>query len=125
MALAREAAGLIFGGEANPPHPGGDAVRKESMARKLTRTHDVRGRGPGHEDTSPWAAEPWNDGPVRPGSRARSEVEFDEPGALGAVFGQFDANLVLIENRLGVFISARGNRVQIEGSADGVARAPK
>jgi phosphate starvation-inducible PhoH-like protein len=48
---------------------------------------------------------------------------FDEPGALGAVFGQFDANLVLIENRLGVFISARGNRVQIEGSADGVARA--
>jgi len=50
-------------------------------------------------------------------------VEFDEPGALGAVFGQFDANLVLIENRLGVFISARGNRVQIEGSADGVARA--
>jgi phosphate starvation-inducible PhoH-like protein len=93
------------------------------MARKLTRTHDVRGRGPGHEDNSPWAAEPWNDGPVRPGSRARSEVEFDEPGALGAVFGQFDANLVLIENRLGVFISARGNRVQIEGSADGVARA--
>lgn len=42
---------------------------------------------------------------------------------LGALFGQFDANLVLIENRLGVFISARGNRVQIEGSDDGVARA--
>lgn len=42
---------------------------------------------------------------------------------LGALFGQFDANLVLIENRLGVFISARGNRVQIEGTEDGVARA--
>ena len=42
---------------------------------------------------------------------------------LGALFGQFDANLVLIENRLGVFISARGNRVQIEGPEEGVARA--
>ncbi|MFN5903943.1 MAG: PhoH family protein, partial [Novosphingobium sp.] len=42
---------------------------------------------------------------------------------LGALFGQFDANLVQIENRLGVFISARGNRVQIEGPEDSVARA--
>jgi phosphate starvation-inducible protein PhoH len=30
---------------------------------------------------------------------------------------------VLIENRLGVFIAARGNRVQIEGPEDAVARA--
>jgi len=42
---------------------------------------------------------------------------------LGALFGQFDANLVQIENRLGVYIAARGNRVQIEGSEDSVARA--
>ncbi len=55
--------------------------------------------------------------------RARAELEFEEATMLGALFGQFDANLVLIENRLGVFISARGNRVQIEGSDDGVARA--
>jgi len=55
--------------------------------------------------------------------RARAEVEFDEQAVLGALFGEFDANLVQIENRLGVFISARGNRVQIEGPEDEVARA--
>ena len=50
-------------------------------------------------------------------------MDFDEATILGALFGQFDANLVLIENRLGVFISARGNRVQIEGPEDSVGRA--
>lgn len=66
----------------------------------------------------------WNEAPSRPApQRARAELEFEEATMLGALFGQFDANLVLIENRLGVFISARGNRVQIEGSDDGVARA--
>jgi phosphate starvation-inducible PhoH-like protein len=54
--------------------------------------------------------------------RARTEIEFEEATVLGALFGQFDANLVLIENRLGVYISARGNRVQIEGPEDAVAR---
>ncbi len=55
--------------------------------------------------------------------RARAEMEFEEATILGALFGQFDANLVQIENRLGVYISARGNRVQIEGPEDAVARA--
>ena len=55
--------------------------------------------------------------------RARTELEFDEPAILGTLFGQFDANLVHIENRLGVYISARGNKVQIEGPEDAVARA--
>jgi phosphate starvation-inducible protein PhoH and related proteins len=55
--------------------------------------------------------------------RARVEIEFDDTSILGALFGDFDANLVHIENRLGVFISARGNRVQIEGPEDAVARA--
>jgi len=54
--------------------------------------------------------------------RARAELEFDEPNLLGALFGQFDANLVQLENRLGVFIAARGNRIQIEGGEDAVAR---
>ena len=58
-----------------------------------------------------------------PPQRARAELDFDEPAVLGALFGQFDANLVLLENRLGVYISARGNRIQIEGSEDAVARA--
>jgi phosphate starvation-inducible PhoH-like protein len=66
----------------------------------------------------------WNEASPRPApQRARAELEFEEATMLGALFGQFDANLVLIENRLGVFISARGNRVQIEGTEDGVARA--
>ena len=62
---------------------------------------------------------------LRPESprRARLEVQFDEPTLLGALFGQFDANLVQIENRLGVYIAARGNRIQIEGPEDSVARA--
>ena len=65
-----------------------------------------------------------SDSPARSAPhRARAEVEFDEPGILGALFGEFDANLVHIENRLGVYIAARGNRVQIEGSEDAVARA--
>ena len=55
--------------------------------------------------------------------RARIEISFDEPAILGALFGQFDANLVQIENRLGVYIAARGNKVQIEGTEEGVARA--
>ena len=55
-------------------------------------------------------------------TRARAELEFDEPTVMGALFGQFDANLVQLENRLGVFIAARGNRVQIEGPDDAVAR---
>ncbi len=62
--------------------------------------------------------------PFRPQPRrARAELEFDEPMVLGALFGQFDANLVLLENRLGVYISARGNKVQIEGPEEAVARA--
>ena len=55
--------------------------------------------------------------------RVRIEVMFDQEAVLGALFGEFDANLVRIENRLGVFIAARGNRVAIEGAEDDVARA--
>lgn len=61
--------------------------------------------------------------PIREARRARSEIAFDQQRLLGPLFGQFDANLVQIENRLGVFISARGDRVQIEGNEDAVARA--
>jgi phosphate starvation-inducible PhoH-like protein len=54
--------------------------------------------------------------------RARAEIAFDEQTVLGALFGEFDANLVQIENRLGVYIAARGNKVQIEGPEEAVAR---
>jgi len=75
------------------------------MARKPARAEDTAAIIPGKS------------------RRARVEIEFDDTTTLGALFGEFDANLVLIENRLGVFISARGNRVQIEGPEDAVARA--
>jgi phosphate starvation-inducible PhoH-like protein len=55
--------------------------------------------------------------------RARLEIEFAEPHLLGPLFGEFDRNLVAIEDRLGVYIAARGNRVQIEGEPESAARA--
>ncbi len=55
--------------------------------------------------------------------RARAEIQFDEAAVLGTLFGEFDANLVQLENRLGVYISARGNRILVEGAEDAVARA--
>ena len=55
--------------------------------------------------------------------RARLEVTFGRPHLLGALFGQYDQNLVAIENRLGVYIAARGNKLQIEGEAEAAARA--
>jgi phosphate starvation-inducible protein PhoH and related proteins len=60
---------------------------------------------------------------ARSGDRARIEVTFEKPQLLGRLFGEFDQNLVAIENSLGVFIAARGNRLQIEGEADSIARA--
>ena len=84
------------------------------MARKAHRT----GQMPAY------LAQSQSEGPPSSGNRrARAEIQFEEATILGALFGQFDANLVQIENRLGVYIAARGNRVQIEGPEDAVARA--
>jgi phosphate starvation-inducible protein PhoH and related proteins len=55
--------------------------------------------------------------------RARLELEFEQPYLLGPLFGDYDRHLITIEQRLGVHISARGNRVQIEGDADAASRA--
>ncbi len=55
--------------------------------------------------------------------RARLELEFEEPYLLGPLFGDYDRHLITIESRLGVHISARGNRVQIEGEPDAAGRA--
>ena len=59
---------------------------------------------------------------TRENRRVRAEVGFEDSSLLTPLFGQFDANLVQLENRLGVFISARGNMVQVEGPEDSVAR---
>ena len=55
--------------------------------------------------------------------RARIDLTFENQALLGPLFGQFDANLVQVENRLGVYIHARGHQVVIEGPEDDVARA--
>ena len=61
--------------------------------------------------------------PAQMGDRSRLEVVFDKPQLLGRLFGEFDQNLVAIENRLGVYIAARGNKLQIEGEASATGRA--
>jgi len=61
--------------------------------------------------------------PKAPSERSRAELSFDRPQLMAELFGQFDQNLLLIENRLGVYITARGNRVGLEGSAEAVAAA--
>jgi phosphate starvation-inducible protein PhoH and related proteins len=55
--------------------------------------------------------------------RARLELEFDQPYLLGPLFGDYDRHLIMIEDRLGVNVAARGNRVMIEGDPDAAARA--
>jgi phosphate starvation-inducible PhoH-like protein len=55
--------------------------------------------------------------------RARLELEFEQPYLLGPLFGDYDRHLIMIEDRLGVNIAARGNRVMIEGDPDAAARA--
>ena len=60
---------------------------------------------------------------VQQPDRARVELEFERANLLGQLFGQFDKNLILIENRLGVYIAARGSRVMVEGESDAIARA--
>ena len=61
--------------------------------------------------------------PAQAGDRARLEVLFDKPQLLGRLFGEYDRNLIAIESRLGVYISARGNKLHIEGQAEAAAQA--
>jgi len=61
--------------------------------------------------------------PAQIGDRSRVEVLFDRPQLLSQLFGQYDHNLVALENRLDVYITARGNRVGLEGTAEQVALA--
>ncbi|MEM6266605.1 MAG: PhoH family protein [Pseudomonadota bacterium] len=55
--------------------------------------------------------------------RAKAELTFENQSLLGPLFGEFDANLVQVENRLSVMIHARGDQILIEGLEDNVARA--
>src|SRR5690554_3578755 len=51
------------------------------------------------------------------------DVEFDDPRILGELFGEYDRNIVAIENRLGVYIAARGNKLKIEGEKEAATKA--
>ncbi len=55
--------------------------------------------------------------------RTRLDLEFEQAQLLGALFGEYDQNLVAIENRLGVYIAARGNKITIEGDEESAERA--
>lgn len=63
-------------------------------------------------------------GPSAPASeRVRLDVEFEKAYLMGPLFGQHDENLIALERELGVYISARGNRIVIEGEVELAARA--
>ncbi|MFN3230792.1 MAG: PhoH family protein [Alphaproteobacteria bacterium] len=51
-------------------------------------------------------------------------IDFDDNALLPELFGEYDRNLALIEDRLGVRLSSRGNRVSISGSKD-IAKTAK
>ncbi len=51
------------------------------------------------------------------------DVEFDAPQLLGDLFGEYDRNIVAIENRLGVYIAARGQKLKIEGQEEAAMQA--
>ena len=59
--------------------------------------------------------------PAQSGDRSRVELSFDKPQLLAQLFGQYDQNLVALEHRLGIYITARGNRIGLEGTAEQVA----
>ncbi|MES2067018.1 MAG: PhoH family protein [Pseudomonadota bacterium] len=61
--------------------------------------------------------------PAQSGDRSRAELVFDRPQLMAQLFGEFDQNLLALENKLGVYITARGNKVGLEGSAEAVAQA--
>lgn len=50
-------------------------------------------------------------------------LAFDDNRLVGDLFGQFDQNLAMIEQRLGVDANARGNQVTLRGSKDACAQA--
>ncbi|TRD12262.1 PhoH family protein [Erythrobacter insulae] len=87
------------------------------MGRRPTRAADSQGEPKLSPDPRNIAI------PLRASRRAKAEVTFDNQSLLGLLFGEFDANLVQVENRLSVMIHARGDKVVIEGLEDNVARA--
>jgi phosphate starvation-inducible protein PhoH and related proteins len=57
------------------------------------------------------------------GNETHIVVAFDDNRLIPALFGEFDRNLALIEQRFGVDAAARGNQVTIRGSSEACTRA--
>ncbi len=61
--------------------------------------------------------------PARADETTSLVVAFENNRLAGALFGEFDHNLALIEQRLGIDATARGNQVLLRGPADACAKA--
>ena len=61
----------------------------------------------------------------RPGSDDRDHivVAFDDNRLIQELFGEFDQNLAVIEQQLGIEVVARGNQVTLRGDGEALARA--
>jgi len=79
-------------------------------------------RSPARPTPSP-AMKPSDRKPSGTADRVRISLEFDRPALMQALFGQHDENLIVVEQELGVYLSARGHTVMIEGEAEAAARA--
>ena len=55
--------------------------------------------------------------------RGHIVVAFDDNRLIQELFGEFDQNLAVVEQRLGIEAIARGNQVTLRGSPDALARA--
>jgi len=60
---------------------------------------------------------------VAPDNAAHIVLTFDDNRLASALFGQYGENLALIERRLGVVATSRGNQVTLEGSREGIEQA--
>src|SRR6516162_1142058 len=58
-----------------------------------------------------------------PGSPTQIVLTFDDNRLASALFGQYGQNLALIERRLGVVATSRGNHVTLEGPREGCEQA--
>lgn len=56
-------------------------------------------------------------------SDSARQLYFDDNSLLASLFGEHDKHLARIENKLGVALISRGNRLAVTGSADSVAIA--
>jgi phosphate starvation-inducible PhoH-like protein len=60
---------------------------------------------------------------VEPAVAAQLELAFDDNRLAAQLYGDFDQNLALIEQRLGVNATPRGNHVMLRGSNSGIDQA--